>query len=46
MKIPRQCPLVFLVNVGLRGDKTFGSEEGRDKSGARSATEYGPTALN
>jgi hypothetical protein len=29
-KVPRQCPLVFLVKVGWRRGKTFGSEGGRD----------------
>jgi hypothetical protein len=28
MKVPRKCPLVLLVKVGWRGDKTFGYEEG------------------
>jgi hypothetical protein len=31
MEVPRQCPLVLLVKVGLRGGKTFGCEEGRDE---------------
>jgi hypothetical protein len=29
MKSPRQYPLVLLVKVGLRGGKTFGSEESK-----------------
>jgi hypothetical protein len=28
MKVPRQCPLVLLVEVHLRDDKIFLSEEG------------------
>jgi hypothetical protein len=36
MKVPRQCPLVVLVNVDWRGGKVFGSGEGREiKRGAR-----------
>jgi hypothetical protein len=35
MKVPRQCPLVLLVKVGWRGDKTFGCEEGRDEMWSR-----------
>jgi len=31
MKVPRQCPLVLLVKVGLEGGKAFGSEGGGDK---------------
>jgi hypothetical protein len=31
MKVLRQCPLVRLINVGWRGGKTFGCEEGRDE---------------
>jgi hypothetical protein len=31
MKVPRQCPLVLVANVGWRGGKKFGSEEGRDE---------------
>jgi hypothetical protein len=30
-KVPRQWPLVLLVNVGWRRGKMFGSEEGRDE---------------
>jgi hypothetical protein len=29
VKVPTQCPLVLLVKVGLRGGKTFGSEESK-----------------
>jgi hypothetical protein len=35
MKVPRQCPLVFLVKEGWRGGKTFGCEEGRDERWSR-----------
>jgi hypothetical protein len=28
LKVPRQCPLVLLVEVRLREGKAFGSEEG------------------
>jgi hypothetical protein len=38
MKIPRQCPLVLLIKVGWRGDKTFGSEEGRDKNWSKESS--------
>jgi hypothetical protein len=31
MKIPRRCPLVLLVKLGWRGDKTFGCEEDIDE---------------
>jgi hypothetical protein len=29
--VPKQYPLVLLVNVGWRGGNMFGSEEGRDE---------------
>jgi hypothetical protein len=36
MKVPRQCPLVLLVKVGLRESKAFGSGEGREmRSGTK-----------
>jgi hypothetical protein len=31
MKVRRQCPFVILVKAGLRGGKTFRSEEGRNE---------------
>jgi hypothetical protein len=31
MKVPRQCQIVLLVKICLRGGKTFGNEEGRDE---------------
>jgi hypothetical protein len=30
-KVPRQCTLVLLVNVGWRRGKAFRSEEGKDE---------------
>jgi hypothetical protein len=30
--VPMQCPLVVVVKVGWKGDKTFGSKEGRDET--------------
>jgi hypothetical protein len=29
LKVPRQCPLVLLVGVGLRKGKALGSEKGK-----------------
>jgi hypothetical protein len=29
LKVPRQCPLVFLVDVSLREGKAVGSEKGK-----------------
>jgi hypothetical protein len=44
MKVPRQCPLVLLVNVVCREGEAFGSEEGREtRSGARREVEQGLT---
>jgi hypothetical protein len=31
MKVPKQCPIVLLVKVGWRGDKTFRCKEGIDE---------------
>jgi hypothetical protein len=33
MKVPRQCPLVLLVKVGIRKGKALESGEGRVMSG-------------
>jgi hypothetical protein len=44
--VPRQCPLVLLLNVGWRDGKTFGCEEGRDKTWRRKEVERGSTVLN
>jgi hypothetical protein len=38
-KVPRQCPLVLLVKVGLMKVKAFGSGKGRMKIGARREVE-------
>jgi hypothetical protein len=38
MKVPRQCPLVFQVKVGWRGDTTFGCKEGRDEMWSRESS--------
>jgi hypothetical protein len=47
IKVPRQCPLVFLVMVGWKEGMAFGSGEGRGvKSGARSEVEQISTALD
>jgi hypothetical protein len=47
IKVPRQCPLVFLVKVGCKEGKTFGSEEGTQmKSGGRREDEQGLTAFD
>jgi hypothetical protein len=47
MKVSRQCPLVLLEKVDLKGVKTFGCKEGRDlRGGARREVEHGSTALN
>jgi hypothetical protein len=35
VKVPRQCPNVFLVKVGWRGGKIFGCEEGIDETFSR-----------
>jgi hypothetical protein len=30
LKVPRQCPLVLLIEVSLREAKTLGSEKGNE----------------
>jgi hypothetical protein len=35
VKVPRQCPNVFLVKVDWRGGKIFGCEEGIDETCSR-----------
>jgi hypothetical protein len=40
-KVPRQCPLVLLVNVRCREGKAFESVDGREmKTGARREDEH------
>jgi hypothetical protein len=46
MKVPRRCPLVLLVKIGLRERKAFGSgTDGAMKSGARREVVQGITAF-